>query len=278
MIGIPKVIPPRSRVRLIKTGRQTPDWRKDLGRQFRVGYYNPKDGLECIWLVNENAEYEQTTDRKSLLKYFAIESLSHEKDFYGRKKRRLGKIPIRSVLTALQHGSSSLHAYEAAKAIGWREDRRSVKSLIETMQHGTRVLNRAAAAYGLSMLGDPRAVPALERVVNNQREHPRVRGQAAEALAHCHRRKSHQVLLNNLAEAPREVRFWCAYSLAEMSEPAALEPLRKLAEEDQRIVRGFWPVSKEAKWAIRRIRAAGKTRKLHHRLCIFCSPARRRRT
>jgi hypothetical protein len=51
MQRIPKVIPPRSRVRLIRADGQTPSWKKDTGRQFRVGYYNPKDGLNCIWLV-----------------------------------------------------------------------------------------------------------------------------------------------------------------------------------------------------------------------------------
>jgi hypothetical protein len=67
---MPKVIPPRSRVRLVKRDRCTPTWRKDVGRRFRVGSYSRNDGLDCIWLVDEDGEYEQTTDRESLLKYF----------------------------------------------------------------------------------------------------------------------------------------------------------------------------------------------------------------
>jgi hypothetical protein len=63
-----------------------------VGRQFRVGYYSRKDGLNCIWLVNESGDYEQTTDRNFLLKYFVIEHLSAEKDYYGKRKRRLGRI------------------------------------------------------------------------------------------------------------------------------------------------------------------------------------------
>jgi hypothetical protein len=58
---------------LIRADDQTPSWKEDIGRQFRVGYYSPNDGLDCIWLVNENGEYEQTTDRKFLLKYFDVE-------------------------------------------------------------------------------------------------------------------------------------------------------------------------------------------------------------
>jgi hypothetical protein len=89
---LPKVIPPRSRVRLAKADQHTPTWRKDVGRRFRVGYYSRKDGLDCIWLVNEDGDYEQTTDRESLLKYFEIERLSPEKNLYGVGKRQLAKL------------------------------------------------------------------------------------------------------------------------------------------------------------------------------------------
>jgi hypothetical protein len=89
---LPKVIPPHSRVRLIRADKHTPSWRKDVGREFKVGYYSHKDGLDCIWLVNESGKYEQTTDREFLLKYFRIERLSNETNFYGVGKRRLIKL------------------------------------------------------------------------------------------------------------------------------------------------------------------------------------------
>jgi hypothetical protein len=92
MRPILKVIPPRSQVRLVKADRHTPTWRKNVGRRFRVGYYSRKDGLNCIWLANENGEYEQTTDREDLLKYFEKERLSDEKNLYGVGKRRLAKL------------------------------------------------------------------------------------------------------------------------------------------------------------------------------------------
>jgi hypothetical protein len=65
-----------------------------IGRQFRVGYYSRQGGLDCIWLVNEKGEYEQTTDRDGLLRYFAVEKLTDERDYYGVHKRKLG--PLRS--------------------------------------------------------------------------------------------------------------------------------------------------------------------------------------
>ena len=89
---IPRVITPRSRVRLVGTDKRTRAWRRDVGRRFRIGYYSRRDGLDCIWLVNDNGEYEQTTDREFLLKYFEIERLSGETNFYGTGKRRLSKL------------------------------------------------------------------------------------------------------------------------------------------------------------------------------------------
>lgn len=93
---LPKVIPPRSQVRLIRADRHSLSWREDIGRQFRVGYYSRKDGLDCIWLVNESGKYEQTTDRELLLKYFRVELLSDEKNLYGVGKRRLAKLRIKA--------------------------------------------------------------------------------------------------------------------------------------------------------------------------------------
>ena len=92
MKRLPKVIPPRSRVRLVKADRRTPGWRTEIGRPFRIGYYRRQDGLDCIWLVNEQGEYEQTTDRDALLRYFAIEKLTDERNYYGANKRKLGAL------------------------------------------------------------------------------------------------------------------------------------------------------------------------------------------
>jgi hypothetical protein len=94
MKRIPKIIPPRSRVRLVRADRTTPSWQKQIGQEFRVGYYGRQDGLDCIWLVNEDGKYEQTTDREGLLRYFEIVRLTEERDYYGIHKRRLG--PLRS--------------------------------------------------------------------------------------------------------------------------------------------------------------------------------------
>jgi hypothetical protein len=87
---LPRVIPPGSLVILAKIdARKSPDWATDGGRIFRIGYYNPNDGLDCIWLVNADGEYEQTVDRKGLLDHFFPPQLSDESDLYGRHRKPL---------------------------------------------------------------------------------------------------------------------------------------------------------------------------------------------
>lgn len=101
--NIPKVVPPRTVVILTSVdAKSTPDWNEDRGRIFRVGYYNRSDGLECIWLVNDKGEYEQTTDRAALLKHFVILKLSNESDLHGDhcpplKARRTKAAPAFSI-------------------------------------------------------------------------------------------------------------------------------------------------------------------------------------
>ena len=91
---IPQIIPPKSIVRLSRYDDSTPEWRKSIRRTFRVGYYSRRDGLDCLWLVNDAGEYEQTADRQTLLMYFEI-LLSHETDFFGSQRPPLRALPQR---------------------------------------------------------------------------------------------------------------------------------------------------------------------------------------
>src|SRR6266446_4550433 len=85
-------ISPRTVVELVRADRRTGAWKANIGRRFRVGYYNRQDGLDCIWLVNDEGEYEQTTDHEALSKYFKIIKRSKEKDLFGRNRRRLPRL------------------------------------------------------------------------------------------------------------------------------------------------------------------------------------------
>jgi len=120
----------------------------------------------------------------------------------------------------------------------------------------------------MQLVSTPQTIRALEGVVRNKREHPRVRGEAAEALAHRHRRKSHDVLLTALGDTSKEVRFWCAFALGEMAEKRAVAALESLVATDNRSILGWHSVAKEAADALKNIAAARKDWRKGR--CAFC--------
>jgi HEAT repeat protein len=184
------------------------------------------------------------------------------------QKRSTRKPRTRSLVERL-NGRMSMDVYEAAKELWDRDDPGTLRSVIHTLKNGKQVMNRTAAAYALNWRET--AILALEKSLDNRREHPKVRGQAAESLAHNHREKSHRVLLRNLVDPSKEVRFWCAYALAEMGEADAVIPLKTLLKRDHRIVKGFWSVSREARASVRKIHEEMSNRKGSRKRCPFCS-------
>jgi HEAT repeat protein len=179
------------------------------------------------------------------------------------------KAEQRQQIISQLNGRNQVDAFEAAKAVWEDSDKQLERPLIQLLRNGRRPFNRAAAAYAMQVVRTPQTIRALEGTVRNKREHPRVRGEAAEALAHCHRRDSHDVLLAGLLDPSKDVRFWCAFALGEMAEKRAVPALQRLAASDKRIVKGFHSVSKEAGDAIDNI----QTEKIAHRRrngCVFC--------
>ena len=84
----PTPIPPQSVVRCISSPSSCR--KKDVGRLFRIGYDGQKDGLDCIWLVNEKGKYEQTIDYDFLEKHF--ETIAKERSLYGKNRAQL--VPV----------------------------------------------------------------------------------------------------------------------------------------------------------------------------------------
>jgi hypothetical protein len=83
-------IPPGTVVRVKDSPSK--EWKRNIGKRFRVGYYSQQDGLDCIWLVNADGKYEETIDHEFLYKFFEIELLSKERSLYGKNRPRLGTI------------------------------------------------------------------------------------------------------------------------------------------------------------------------------------------
>ena len=82
--SFPVPIPPCS-VISVRRERLSP-WASEVGRVFRVGYYGKTDGLDCIWLVDENGKYCQTIDHDCLYKFFDVRLIAKERSLYGRER------------------------------------------------------------------------------------------------------------------------------------------------------------------------------------------------
>jgi len=74
--------------------KREPDWDAELqvGDTLRIGYYNPKDGTDCVWLVDANGKYFQTWDQISLLNNFEIVERSDETDIFGNNRPQIEPI------------------------------------------------------------------------------------------------------------------------------------------------------------------------------------------
>lgn len=80
MLGFP--IKPMSVVKLIKDygGKHS---KYNVGRMCRIGFYSKKDGLDVIWLVDQNGNYCSTLDHEFLELYFEVVEESNVFDYHG---------------------------------------------------------------------------------------------------------------------------------------------------------------------------------------------------
>jgi len=88
-MNISKPIPIPPRTTLSVTSVANNPYSHLSGRKIRVGYYTEQDGLDCIWLVYPDGEYGETTDHDHIYRYFVVEELSDETDFYGMEREPL---------------------------------------------------------------------------------------------------------------------------------------------------------------------------------------------
>lgn len=85
-----EIIPPLSVVKLIRVTEDEPAWNGHAGRIFRIGYYNPQDGLDFVWLVDNEREYCEAVDQEMIRTHFKILELSSETDLFGVDRAVIG--------------------------------------------------------------------------------------------------------------------------------------------------------------------------------------------
>jgi hypothetical protein len=95
MIETPdSVIPPLSEVKVIKVAEDQPDWAGQEGRLFRVGYYRKRDGLDHVWLVDDEGNYCKTVDQEMIKTHFEVVNTSTVTDLFGVNSPVIQAIPL----------------------------------------------------------------------------------------------------------------------------------------------------------------------------------------
>ena len=77
------VVPPLSEVRFVKVPGTGGYNKRDLGRVVRIGYYRRRDGLNCVWLVDDEGHYFGTVTQNILCSHFEVVKPSSENDLFG---------------------------------------------------------------------------------------------------------------------------------------------------------------------------------------------------
>jgi HEAT repeat protein len=165
----------------------------------------------------------------------------------------------------LAWGAASLLA-----SIGTKSKAQRLRSVVNSSM---RVEVRRSAIYGLRMLGVREAAGELTSVLENKKETPGIRAEAAEALASCgfNSKSALRALIRSLEDQSVEVRFFSAFSLGlcalyqtdlkeEMSEAAT--QLQKLLK-DRASLGSYGTVANEASEALHHIRSRKRARKKH---------------
>ena len=89
------IIPPLSVVKIVKVTREEPAWKNHKGRIFRIGYYSKQDGLDCVWLVDDDGKYREAVDQEMIETHFEILELSDETDLFGDDRSIIGPLSTR---------------------------------------------------------------------------------------------------------------------------------------------------------------------------------------
>jgi hypothetical protein len=84
-------IPPLSVIKFVHGYEDVPSWgnKSNIGKEYRVGYYNPNDGLDVVWLVDHKGNYIETTDQSSMNINFRAIEISKETDLFGINREKI---------------------------------------------------------------------------------------------------------------------------------------------------------------------------------------------
>jgi len=163
----------------------------------------------------------------------------------------------RLLAAVLESAKKEEEAVAAASALGSLGGARVAATVRPLLRH-PRPLVRTYAAYSLGFAGERTSAPLLAERLADVSEDVQVRAHAAEALGHlCVRlpATARRAIVAGLRDPEPEVRFWSVFAASFLPFTEVEADLKRL-RRDHSEIRGWWPVSTEARWAL--LRFAGK--------------------
>lgn len=159
---------------------------------------------------------------------------------------------------ALEEGPDGLE-WEAAKALMRLRAESAAPTLVRVLEQGTPS-KQSAAAYALGWLQVPSTIPALRAAAVDAHLDVEVRGHATEALGVMQAREAVPDLVALLSDESPELRYWAAYSLGQIGDPASIPELERVAANDAGVLFRHGSVKQEALEALATIRASDRDR------------------
>lgn len=172
--------------------------------------------------------------------------------------RRLGDSRAAKALLAVIDDVSDDVRTQAIIELGGLRATEAVDPLLQRLDTADRS-TRMVVAHALGEIGDARAQAQLRALLVDPAQPAKLRGQAAESLAYLNDAKSSvPFLIAALDDSEAVVRFYAAFALGAIGDPAALYALDRVAAQDHAADSAGTTVGDEAREAAALIRA--KTR------------------
>jgi HEAT repeat protein len=157
---------------------------------------------------------------------------------------------------------------QAASSLAAIDDRSAVEPLLETFQQDSDPWVREMAINALWLIGDPAPLEPLIATLRNHGEPAGIRSACAEALGELAcaevldepgKQAAMGALIDALQEESPRVRFFAAFALGLLRDPAAIPALQHVAATDDGVDPRHGSVRDEAREAIARIEGRSGT-------------------
>jgi len=160
-----------------------------------------------------------------------------------------------TVLTrAFEQEQNDSFIWAAANALVRARAEDAVPTLLSVLERSSPT-KEAAAAWTLGWLGGSHAVPVLRSVAMDSHRAVEVRAHATEALGLLHAAEAVEDLIALLSVQSPELRYWAAYSLGQIADPASVPELERVAASDSGVLSNERSVRQEAIEALAAIHA-----------------------